>query len=527
MANASQALLARVSCLEKELLKMARENARLRSKQNSISTENSLKNSNKTHIHKKNEQATTNTIVSKNSYELLSIEDSVPLTMSPSTSQVKAKTPIQMQKPNGVIKSSKTNTNVNNDINNLRQVHNKKNDIMTSTNSNNTPIKKNNSKKFNQKPIIAYGLNRKDFAATAKEKLGHSDFVMKNVNKNCTHIISSSLEDHKLLREHLKNENQKFYFYTPKDEKPINVIIRGIDNSYDENDIISELNNLNIKIDVLRVMRYSTNNSKRKNIKLNLWLLKMAPGSDVSAVMKIKYLLNQRVSFEKPKISEIIQCKRCQRYGHAAFNCVLDYRCVKCEHKHEPGECLVEITSESIENESGELETKITSQAFCVNCQKNGHPANFRQCPIYKKFNKTKTEKIHQLSSQQIKKSNAYNSYITKGVSFSNIVNSNFFPKNSNSSNSNIFSENMYPQKENHLASKYGDIFQNKATKSLDIDKNESNFGFLDNECNNIFGMSFVEVIGQVNEFVPKYKCITDRNEKSQALLLFMLKITK
>ena len=47
------------------------------------------------------------------------------------------------------------------------------------------------------------------------------------------------------------------------------------------------------------------------------------------------------VSWERLAKKEPTMCLRCQRFGHSAINCNLDFRCVKCEEKHEPGDCTL------------------------------------------------------------------------------------------------------------------------------------------------------------------------------------------
>lgn len=81
---------------------------------------------------------------------------------------------------------------------------------------------------------------------------------------------------------------------------------------------------------------------------------------------KVQWNLLDR-SLKKPT-----QCRRCQRFGHSASNCNLDYRCIKCLLKHEPGQCARKTTTEGAPS--------------CVNCNTEGHPSNSRTCPMYKKY---------------------------------------------------------------------------------------------------------------------------------------------
>lgn len=81
-----------------------------------------------------------------------------------------------------------------------------------------------------------------------------------------------------------------------------------------------------------------------------------------------------RILWEKfnPKKKRYVQCKRCQRWGHGATNCNMTRRCVKCKETHEAGQC-----SRKSPTDEGE--------PHCINCGKDGHPANSSSCEIFKK----------------------------------------------------------------------------------------------------------------------------------------------
>ena len=73
----------------------------------------------------------------------------------------------------------------------------------------------------------------------------------------------------------------------------------------------------------------------------------------------------------KPRNKKPTQCHRCQRFGHAANNCHLDFRCIKCLEKHEPGACSRTNRDEG--------------QPSCVNCNTAGHASNSSRCPAFVK----------------------------------------------------------------------------------------------------------------------------------------------
>lgn len=119
-----------------------------------------------------------------------------------------------------------------------------------------------------------------------------------------------------------------------------------------------------------KVSRFTTNKSRQENKTLPIFLVQLTPQSELNNLKKIRYLFHQLINWDKLMRREIIQCKKCQRIGHAASNCNLSYRCVKCNNKHEPGKCSY--------SPQAQLDK---SKLFCINCNKYGHPASYRGCP--------------------------------------------------------------------------------------------------------------------------------------------------
>lgn len=96
---------------------------------------------------------------------------------------------------------------------------------------------------------------------------------------------------------------------------------------------------------------------------------------------KARYLQRTRVYYE-PHVSkrDIIQCKKCQTWGHATVNCFLNViRCVKCAGTHISSEC-------------GKPRT---DPAVCCNCG-GSHPACSTECPHYKKAVEEKNKRSAQ-----------------------------------------------------------------------------------------------------------------------------------
>jgi hypothetical protein len=78
------------------------------------------------------------------------------------------------------------------------------------------------------------------------------------------------------------------------------------------------------------------------------------------------------VRWEKLKRkTQIIQCHRCQKWGHAATNCNATIKCRKCGDVHTTSEC-------SIKKEDTSTHNKIK----CANCA-GSHLANSTDCRVY------------------------------------------------------------------------------------------------------------------------------------------------
>ena len=82
------------------------------------------------------------------------------------------------------------------------------------------------------------------------------------------------------------------------------------------------------------------------------------------------YLQNQKITVVPPLYKrEVVQCMRCQRYGHTKKYCSYNPRCVKCGQNH--------LTSECVKDKS--------AKPTCALCSKD-HPASYKGCAVYKEI---------------------------------------------------------------------------------------------------------------------------------------------
>lgn len=115
----------------------------------------------------------------------------------------------------------------------------------------------------------------------------------------------------------------------------------------------------------------------RKNKKpLNMFFVNIEPSPNNPQIKNIEYIYHTRVKIEDPKKStEIPQCARCQQYGHTKNNCMRPYRCVKCAKGHKTTDCPKKDRN---------------TPATCTLCH-GDHPANYKDCHVYKEIRARKT----------------------------------------------------------------------------------------------------------------------------------------
>ena len=243
----------------------------------------------------------------------------------------------------------------------------------------------------------------KDTIALMENSLKIKNFHIKRIHTGKHVLYLQTLNDYIKAKEILTAANTAYYTYTPKSQKPHTYLLKGLGNSFTEAEILEDLKALKIEeIQFTKVSRFTTRKSRKNNILLPIYIVQVSLDSNIGKLLKINRLNYLKVSWEKIKKNDIIQCHKCQRIGHTAQNCNLNYRCVKCTEPHGPGQC-------KIKKEDAVRKEKI----YCVNCKNFGHPASYKGCPklaeLRKKLNKktikakkAKTERIAQISRKYV-----------------------------------------------------------------------------------------------------------------------------
>lgn len=270
-------------------------------------------------------------------------------------------------------------------------------------------------------PIFLFNVNVKSLVEQLSRREDKIQFKIINKGNFKSKLYLKDPMVHQEMMRLLKEKNIESYSYTPKQFRSVNLVLRGIHYLTEPSEIKAELD-LKVPNTVSEVSKFSTPRSIKENYDTGLFLVKLIPGKNAGDLTGLRYILCQSVVWEKPKeFKKEVQCKRCQRWGHMAKNCARHYTCVKCNGEHGPGECAIPRDNSDIE-------------PYCVNCEKFGHPANWKGCPAYKDYVHRKRELLNAARERklltQTSVANVVNrtSVVEEGRTFSSLFNSATIP---------------------------------------------------------------------------------------------------
>jgi hypothetical protein len=189
------------------------------------------------------------------------------------------------------------------------------------------------------------------------------EFSYKCVNNNSVKILPKSADTYRRLVRKLNEGNVSFHTYQLKQERAYRVVLKNMHYSVDTAELKAALGQLGHTVrNITNVIQSSTKKP------LSMFFIDLEPSSNNKDIFNVQYLLHAKITFEPPyKKKEIVQCKRCQQYGHTKSYCRHPFKCVKCGQDHDTSKCQKDNTT----------------PAVCVLCG-GDHPANYKGCSVYK-----------------------------------------------------------------------------------------------------------------------------------------------
>lgn len=186
-------------------------------------------------------------------------------------------------------------------------------------------------------PIILYGIEDLTKLTDLLEKVvDKTNFVYKIINQNQLRINCKNTEDYKSTLQLIRENGLIGHTFNRKDKRPYRVVIRNLHHSTPTSAIKETLEETgNTVIGEIINAKYGPEKKPTST-----FFATLEQSSNNKAVKKIKYINHQSVIIEEPrKRKAIIQCQKCQQYGHSKNYCLRPYRCVKCTEGHRTADC--------------------------------------------------------------------------------------------------------------------------------------------------------------------------------------------
>lgn len=257
----------------------------------------------------------------------------------------------------------------------------------------NSAVKTNKEKQPRPPPIMISEVKTFD---NVKKLISNSEDQKKcnftSYSNNIWKINVDSSELYRSITAELNKQEVKWHTYEDKASRPIKVMARGLHPSCDEEEIIMDL-----KLEGFLILEAKNIIKKEKIEKENgeillekrglpLFMLSFDNKESIEKIYALKSIMNIVVKIEplRKYPSMILQCKRCQAFGHTKGYCKKDPACVKCAGNHLTKNC-------TIRNEE---------KAKCVNCRE-AHPASYRGCQIAVMHQQRKNKQLQTQTQKQ------------------------------------------------------------------------------------------------------------------------------
>ena len=186
-------------------------------------------------------------------------------------------------------------------------------------------------------------------------------------------ITTLTPQTYRKLIRHLNSETI-IHTYQMKQDMAYRVVIRNLHYSIPTEDIRADLQKQGHNVSHIfnihhRVTKFPP----------SLFYVNLEPKENSKDVYNLQYINNMKITVEPPnKRSTIIQCTRCQVYGHSKTYCTRPYKYVKCGEDH--------MNADYRKTTDTPPRSALSSGA---------HMANYKGCTIYKDLQLAKRQTDH------------------------------------------------------------------------------------------------------------------------------------
>lgn len=222
--------------------------------------------------------------------------------------------------------------------------------------------------------------NIKKMIKCVSSVIANTEFQYKGLHNGQVKLSVKTVDSYRKITKHFDTNSISYHTYQLKAERAYRFVIKGLHHTTNIGDIKAHL------IEKGHLVRYITNVKSRFNKKpLPMFYVDIDPGPNNKKVFDIFEINHCIVKIEPPNSTEdIVQCHRCQEYGHTKTYCKKPFACVKCGLAHPTINCQKERND----------------PPKCIHCLGN-HTANYKGCQFYQNLLRKRTSDKGPLTYQQ------------------------------------------------------------------------------------------------------------------------------
>ena len=169
-------------------------------------------------------------------------------------------------------------------------------------------------------------------------------YLVKTLRNDQVRVQPTESTVHTTIVKALIDKNTEFHTYKPRQDRSFRVILKKIHPSTDLNDIKHDLKDKGHE--VTNIWNVKQRVTKKP---LPIHFIDIKHSGNNKEIYNITTLLNTIVQIESPRAKrEILQCMRCQKFGHTKNYCRNNPICVKCAAQHITSECLMKAKDDNV-----------------------------------------------------------------------------------------------------------------------------------------------------------------------------------
>lgn len=237
--------------------------------------------------------------------------------------------------------------------------------------------------------------------------ISSSEYSYKSLRDGQVRVVIKTVDSYRKVVKSLESTGKSYHTFQLKPDRAYRVVIKGLHHSTSISDIKAHLITLGHEVRSVRniVSRVTKN-------PLPMFFVDLDPKANNQEIFNIRAIDNAIVKVEAPKKSDdIVQCYRCQEFGHTKSYCRKPFRCVKCGLNHSTTEC----------------KKTPNTPAKCVHCDES-HTSSYKGCKFYQNLVHKRTIRStrHNVESSNFNRNNYFaqtnNNNVQNSMTYSQVI---------------------------------------------------------------------------------------------------------